>query len=418
MTMRASRLFPPVLSLCLLALSLVAARTAGPETETPPTLSAASLLPKAMLSGPHHTVDDVVHNDGYINIYTLHSPKGDLRVESTALLATRIQELNAAAAMDQTNKGKEFGKSVATSGVNTVKGAVNLLVHPIDTLSGAASGVGKAFGRAEASLHETRARDDDGAGAELLGYNKAKREYAKAYGVDPYSRNPILQASLKQLAGAGFAGGLTGTMAKAAIPGGVGLAVTAVGGTKLFNDIDVSTPPEDLFTRNRALLRAMGVPQETAELFIANSHFSPTGQSRLVAALNSMSGVADRTVFVRFCVLTDDEDLALFRERMAGLYANINATTDRLERFVAVGKLIAARTLKGGFLCAYPLDYLAWTPTMASLARSLGQAATEAKAATKKLIVSGEVSPLAAAKLRAAGWTVVCLREGLLPAKR
>jgi hypothetical protein len=406
-----------VLCFCLLAAGPAPGLAAGTDTETPPTLSAAALLPAAVLSGPHHTVDEVVHNDGYLNIYTLHSQKGDLRVESTALLMIRIHELNAAAAMDQTNKGKEFGKSVAASGVGTVKGAVNLLVHPVDTLSGAASGVGKAFGRAAASLSEQRPRDDDGAGAELLGYNRAKREYAKAFGVDPYSRNPILQDSLKRLAGAGFAGGLTGTVAKAAIPGGVGVAVTAVGGTKLLNDIDVSTPPEDLLQRNRERLQAMGVPKDVIELFIENRHFSPTGQSRLVAALDRIPNVMERPVFMRFCVLTDDEDLAFFRERMAELYANINATTDRLERFVAVGKLVAARTAKGGFICAYPLDYLAWTPTMARLAQSLGQAATAAKATTKKLIVSGEVSPLAAAKLRAAGWTVVCLREGLAPAR-
>lgn len=403
------------LSLCLLALCAATASAKSPETETPPTLSAAALFPKAVLSGPNHTLDDVVHNDGYINIYTLHSPKGDLRVESTALLYTRIHELNAAAALDKVNTGKEFGKSLAASGVSTVKGAFNLIIHPVDTLSGAASGVGKAFGRAAASFQEERPRDDDGAGAELLGYNKAKRDCAKAYGVDPYSRNPILQASLKRVAGAGFVGSLTGSMAKVAIPGGVGVAVTAVGGTNLFKDIDVATPPEELFTRNRTLLKGMGVPQETIELFIANSHFSPTGQSRLVAALGTMKGVADRAVFIRFCVLTDNADLAFFRERMAAMYANINATTDRLARFVAVGKLVAARTVNGGFLCAYPLDYLAWTPSMARLGRALGQAANAAKATSKKLIVAGEVSPLAAAKLRAAGWTVVCLREGLAP---
>jgi hypothetical protein len=317
--------------------------------------------------------------------------------------------------MDQVNKGKEFGKSLVNSGVDTVKGAFNLVVHPVKTLGGAFSGVGKAFSRAEASMHETRAKDDDGAGAELVGYNRAKREYAKAYGVDPYSRNPILQASLKRLADAGFAGTITGTMAKAAVPGAVGLAVTGVGGSNLFNGVDVSLPPQDLLTRNRERLKAMGVGPDLIDTFIANSHFSPTGQSRLVVALDAMPTVAERARFIKFCVLTDDDDLAFFRERMAALYANINATSDRLVRFVPVGRLIAARTASGGFLCAYPLDYLAWTPTMASLAKSLGRAAEEAKATSKKLIVSGQVSPLAASKLRAAGWTVVCLREGLAP---
>lgn len=406
------------LPLLLLLSSLWPAQAAAPETENPPTLSAMNLLPKPVLVGPNHAVDDVVQNDGYMNIYTLHSPKGDLRVESTALLYMRIQELEAAAAMDQINAGAEFGKSLAVSGANTVKGAVNLIIHPVDTLSGAASGVGKTFSRIGASRQENRPPDDNGQGAELLGYNQARRNYAKAFGVDPYSRNPILQASLKRLTGAGFAGDLTMTAAKAAVPGGMVLSVLSAGSNPAAKDIDVSLPPEDLFMRNRKLLAAMGVSPDVANLFIDNPHFLPTVQSRIVAVLNSMPQVKDRSLFINFCVLTDDDDVAYFRERMAELYANINATTDRLDRFVAVGKLIATRTANGGFLSAYPLDYLAWTPTMATLAKSLNEAATAMGATSKKLVVSGEVSPLAASRLRAAGWTVTCLLEGLSPQAR
>jgi hypothetical protein len=307
---------------------------------------------------------------------------------------------------------------VAASGANAVTGAVHLITHPIDTVSGAVSGVGKAFSRADASMRERRPADDNGAGAEMLGYNRAKRDCAKAYAVDPYSRNPFLQASLKRLASAGFAGGLTGTVAKMAIPGAVGLAVSATSGTKFLNDVDVSTPPEDLFTRNRERLRTMGVTADVIELFIENRHFSPTGQTRLVNALSSLNGVANRAQFLNFCVLTDEDDLAFFRERMAALYANIHATTDRLQQFVPVGKLIAARTVSGGFLCAYPLDYLAWTPTVSRLTQALGQEANQCGATSKKLVVAGEVSPLAAKTLSAAGWTVVSLREGLAPAKK
>ncbi len=383
------------------------------QTEAAPTLSAAKLLPASLLSGPNHSVDDKVKNDGYMNIYTLHSPKGDLRVESTALLYTRISELNAAAAMDKVNKGGEFGKSVAASGVATVKGAVNLVVHPLDTLSGAASGVGKAFSRTQASMREHRPKDDGGAAAELFGYNSTKREYAKAFGVDPYSRNPILQDSLKRLSSAGFAGSITATAAKAAIPGGVGLAVSAVGSTNVLNAIDVATPPEDLFQANRERLKTMGATQDVADLLVENPHFPPTIQTMLVLALDKMTGVGDRLRFINLCILTDDDDVALFRERMAWLYANLNATTDRIDKFVPIGRYVAARTPTGGLLVAFPLDYLAWTPTVAGIAKALDEDAKAMGATSKKLVVSGEVSPLSAQKLQAAGWGVVQLREGL-----
>lgn len=418
-TLRLAVLLTPLCLLCaVLWPAFAAAPAAAPATEPPPVLSAAALLPASILSGPNHRLDDQVQNDGYINIYTLHTPKGDLRVESTALLYTRIREAEAAAAMDQVKTGAAVGQAVVSSGANAVTGAFNLITHPIDTLSGAASGVGKAFSRADASLRERRPADDAGAAGALTGYNQAKRDLAKAYGVDPYSRNPYLQASLKRLASAGTVGGLTGMAAKMAIPGGVGLAVSATSSAKFLNDVDVATPPEDLFARNRERLRAMGVTADVIELFIENRHFSPTGQSRLVSALFGMDGVANKAQFINFCVLTDEEDLAFFRERMAMLYANIHATTDRLREFVAVGKLIAARTADGGFLCAYPLDYLALTPAIVHLTQAMAETARSSGARSKKLVVGGELSPLAAKTLRAGGWTVVSLREGLSPAKK
>jgi len=401
-----SALLASLLTLLCLLPQIARAAAKAEQTETPPILSAATLLPGQILTGPNHAVDDKVVNDGYMNIYTLHSPKGDLRVESTALLYTRIKELEAAAAMDQVNKGAEIGKSVALSGVNAVKGAFNLIVHPGDSLSG----VGKSFSRAQAGMHEQRPTDDKGAVGEMLGYNKATRDYAKAYGVDPYSKNPILQDSLKRLAGAGFFGSFTAT---AAIPGGAALAAISNGSVTPTSPVDVATPPEDLFTANRERLKTMGATTDMADLFVENPHFSPIEQTRLVLAIDRMTRVDGRPICINQCILTDDDDLARFRTRMVELYANCNNTTDKIDHFIKVGKYYAAITAANGFLIAFPLDYLAWTPTMADIAKTFANAATASKAKTKKLVVSGEVSPLAAKTLKASGWTVVQLRKGL-----
>ena len=62
----------PASALMLLCLLSSFAQAAGPakapQTETPPTLAAAALLPKAILTGPNHTVDNKVINDGYMTI--------------------------------------------------------------------------------------------------------------------------------------------------------------------------------------------------------------------------------------------------------------------------------------------------------------------------------------------------------------
>jgi len=383
-----------------------AAPKAVDAVEEPPTLSAASLLPDAVLIGPNHSVDDKVVNDGYLNIYTLHSPKGDLHVESTALLYTRIQELAAAAAMNQVNMGAEMGKSVAKSAVGAVSGAFNLIVHPADSLSS----VGKSFSRAQASAQSERPKVDDGAVGELLGYNRAKRDYAKAFSVDPYSDNPILQAALKRLAGAGFVGSFA---ASAAIPGGAALAFINNARITPQSAVDVSIPPEDLFASNRERLKAMGATKDQAELFVDNPHFDPIVQTRLVLALDRMTNVGGRGDFIKFSILTDSNDLAFFRTRMAELYANLNATTDPIVRFNNAGRFLVAETPGNGFLAAFPLDYLAWTPTLAKIAQTLDNAAKAQGAKSKKLVVAGEISPLSAKNLKKAGWNVVQLREGL-----
>lgn len=394
------------LTTLLLKLGMAAAKSTPQQTETPPILSAKSLFPEKILSGPNYNVDNKVVNDGYMNSYVIHTPKGDLHVESTSLLYTRIKELQAAAAMDDVNKGAEIGKSIGQAGVTAVKGVFNLLTKPGDTLSG----VGKSFTRAQASAKEQRPSDDKGTVGELLGYNKAKRQYAKAYGVDPYSKNPILQDSLNRLAGAGFFGSFA---ANAAIPGGAALAVMGSVSGAPESPVDVSIPPEDLFMSNRERLKAMGATADSADLFVENTHFSPIEQTRLVVALDRLSKVADRNLFINLCILTDNDDVAWFRTRMAELYANCNNTVEKLSRFVKLGKFVGAMTVTNSLLVAYPLDYLAWTPTMADIAQSIGAAAANLKAKSKTLVVSGEVSPLADKMLKASGWKVITLREGL-----
>ena len=393
---------------CLSPLAATAAKPAPAEaTENPPVLSAAALLPDPILVGPNHSVDDKVVNDGYINTYIIHTPKsGDLRVESTAKLYATIQELQIAAAMDQVNAGAEIGKSVAKSAAGAVTGAFNLIVHPADSLSN----VGKSFSRATASAKSDRPTGDDGTMGELLGYNRAKREYAKAFNVNPYSDNPVLQKSLKRLAGAGFFGSFA---ASAAIPGGAALTFINNANLTPQSAVDVSIPPEDLFASNRERLKAMGVSQEQAELFVDNPNFDPIMQTRFVLALDRMTNVAGRPAFVKFALFTNNADLAFFRTRMAELYANLNATTDPIKSFVTAGKFVLAETPNGGILAAFPLDYLAWTPGVADIAAILGDAATAKGAKTKKIVVAGEISPLAAKTLKKGGWTVVQLREGL-----
>ncbi|QLA20676.1 hypothetical protein [Desulfolutivibrio sulfoxidireducens] len=392
-------------SLTVLVLLVSAPALAAPAAtsfETPPTLRASAILPQNMLSAPNCRVDEKVRTDGYLNIYTLHTRDGDLRVPSTGLLAERLRECAAIAAMDKVNTAGQFGDAVVEKGKSTVKGAVNLVTRPLKTVGGALSGVGKMFQRAEESLVESKSsKYEDSAAAAALGYSRSKREIAKRFGVDPYSTNPYLKDRLDRLAGADFAGSLVATGASAAVPGAVGVGVSAAGTSKWLTDMDVAIPPADLRRQNREKLKAMGVPEDLAEAFINNDDLSPVHQTLTVSALSAMPKTANREAFVAFATLTDTEDLALFRERMALMFSAFNSRIEPIVRFERVGRFVAGRTASNTIVFCFPLDTLAWTQTIASLATHLHDALPRLKATKIDIWTTGTLTPLAAKSMAA-----------------
>lgn len=397
-------------ALALSSLAAAPAQAAPPAgkgagaVEAPPTLRASAILPKSMLTAPNCRVDETVRNDGYLNTYTLHTPQGDLKVLSTALLGQRLQECAAIVAMDKVEPAGQFGDAVKEKGKNTVKGAVNLVTRPLATVGSALSGVGKMFQRAEESLVESKAsKYEDNPAAAALGYSRSKRDIAKHFGVDPYSTNPFVKERLDRLAGADFAGSLLATGASAAVPGAVGVGVSVAGTSKWLTDMDVALPPADLRRMNRDKLAAMGVPADLAEAFIDNTDLSPVHQTLLVNALAAMSRTANREAFIAFCLSTDSEDLALFRERMALMFASYDSRKEHLVRFERVGRFVAGRTQSGRLVLCFPLDMLVWTQSTANLVQRFHDSLPGRNAAKAEFWIGGGITPLAAKSLAALG---------------
>lgn len=385
--------------------ALLAATALAQETETPPTFEARAVLPKAILSGPSYSLDSVVTNDGYLNAYTIRSRFGDFKAESTALLYTRIAEIAAMEKMEQLAGTSAFGTSLADKGKQTVQGAVNLVTDPLNTVGGALSGVGKMFVRAQESLVESTPSKYEGNRVQnLIGYSQTKRDYAKQFGVDPYSTNPVLQAKLNALAEAGYAGSITGSALQALIPGGVGVAVSGVSGTAVLGDIDVSVPPTDLRRQNRQALLDAGVPEALARLFINNEQFTPTQQTSIVKALASMRGTEGVADFVEFAAGTQEQDVALFRQRMARMYAGYGNGVANLARFVRLGRFVGAQRGDGTLVLAFPLDYLACTRTNAAIIEAMADKARGLSARGVELWLTGKASPMTKRLVKRVGW--------------
>jgi len=292
-----------------------------------------------------------VTNDGFLNIYTIDSKFGQFNAVSTALLRVRIQEINAMAAMDKLKGTKEYGTAVKESALSAMVAAKDMVFQPVQTLKTAASGVAVAFRRAGDSMFGAKRSDtEDSRFKSLIGFTNYKREYACDLGVDVYSRNEVLQDRLNEISWVGFAGGLTVSAAMAAVPGGAGIAMTAIGTTRLSREIFKTQPPADLRRANTEKLKAMGIDPSTVEMFINESIFSPREQTLLVSALDEMKGVSDRDRFVQLAALTNNADMALFRQRQAEMYAGYHKAVSPLGQFVSVGQVPGARAANGALV--------------------------------------------------------------------
>lgn len=157
------------ISLFLISLLFYLSVNATRTYETTAEFNVASILPADLLSEPNHEVDSLVINDGYLNIYTIRSKYGEVQATSTAKSRKYINEINA------------------------VAGAKGLVTHPIDTIGGAISGVGKLFSCGKENIFGgARSDSETSRTKDLIGFSKIKRDYGFEFGVDIYSRNKIL----------------------------------------------------------------------------------------------------------------------------------------------------------------------------------------------------------------------------------
>lgn len=375
--------------------------------EAPQILHASRILPPELLKGPNHEVDENVTNDGFLNIYTIHSNMGDVQATSTDELRKYIHEINAAVLMEQVEASKEFGDAVTAAGGRVVEGAKNIVTDPVGSVSGAVSGVGSLFKRAGASVGGQRSDTEDSALASMLGYSTVKRQYAHEFGVDVYSRNEILQKNLDRIASAAATGNILAGAALMMVPGGAGIAVSVTSWTERMNDVFLNTPPSELRIMNRKKLAAMGVNQDVIDLYIKNSIYTPREQTIIVFALEAMSGTKNRNDYIKFAVLTNHPDIAFFRQRQAQMYEAYNRLIQPIDSFVSIGEIAAAKTADNKIVFNVPLDYLLWTKNMASLISVVNQRVTLMEGIKEKhLWVSGTVSEIAKSSLDKMGWKV------------
>ena len=389
--------------------------------EVPWDLTAADILSADLLEGEHHSVDDSVRNDGYLNYYIINSDYGEFEAASTAMLRTRIREIGALAELDELSKTEVFIKAAADAGVvaplRTIK---QFATHPVKTVTGIPRGIGRMFkrysrqaGDAVDSTKEAIADDDDsGPGDEdddsnvavdltesFFGVSSSERAWAQKLGTDPYTSNEVLRAAIKDVAWAERLGRF-----------GVGFAgIPEIPGVDIVGDVTEvvwSKDPYELQDLNRARLEDTGASEKLIEEYLENPWMSPSQQTLLAAAIAELKDVPGRAGILREALITRTEAEAGFFIKSMILLAWYHLNQEPFESVLTNTVMPAGITADGTVVLTLAVDHIYWTDDVAEAADNLARLRPDRTERPHEIWLLGTASARCREELFALGFIV------------
>jgi len=379
--------------------------------EGPRTFDASEILTAADRSGPHHSVGDRVPTEGFFYAFTLRTEFGDLETVGLTLLKKRIAETGALVALNEVSKTEVFIEAAGRSLVSLGKGAATVVTDPVGTARGLGGGIkrfGVNLGRRTQRVARNVTQDDDSeeegttgeAAANVataaLGVNRAARLWAQKLQVDPYSRNPVLQSALLEVAKIDAAGAI---VTKVVIPIPPVVSITSTAGTLVWGQ-----DPEALRKTNETGLKAIGVADEIADAFFRNDAFTLTEQTRFVAALEGVTanGLADYVATASEAGTPREGLFFVESVEMLQRQHSEGAVTSVLVDSRVIVALSGNRAI-----ALLPLDYLSWTESVAQAAAEIVERAkNELGASNLEMLLTGRASGRARNELQELGWAL------------
>ena len=389
--------------------------------ETAQVLSAADVLPEELLQGEHYVVDDRVMNDGYLNYYTIRSDYGDFEAASTAILRIRIREVAVLAELDELSKTAVFVESMANVGIQQILSVQQLLMHPVEAVKGLPSGIGRMFKRYSRQSKEAVATgkeyltsdDDDDAPlteeeqadyvAEAVslteryfGITSAERNWAERLRTDPYTSNEVLRKAIKNVARVDSLGRTAMALAGASIPyiGYVGKVNEAVWGED----------PYALRDRNQAILVATGADDALIQKYLKSPWMSPTQQTLLTAAINSLENVAGRDGILRQALNPKEEVEVGYFVRAVSLLAWYHRNREPFASITTDLAIPGGITEDGKSVMLFPSDHVYWTEPMAEAATEYQSVSSHHPELARELWILGTTSVRTREELLALGY--------------
>src|SRR5262249_54758122 len=253
--------------------------------------------------------------------------------------------------------------------------AGQMVMHPVDTVTGIPAGVGRFFGRVglgATKIKEAATEPEEDSGADraretaartgqatrdVFGYEQERRGLAKRLHVDPYTSNPVLSKQLDDFALTAFRAhvGVTTTMS-VFIPGSIAITATRVVSTMVWD-----TPRADLIVQNGKTLEQIGVPADDIKTFRNNNVFPLSVKTAFVANLQRLSGIPGATGAVAVANTLESEQQARFLTDAVGMLARYHETQTPLAQLITKG-IIIGRDRNGTIVVDAPVDYVCWTP--------------------------------------------------------
>jgi hypothetical protein len=382
------------------------------DFEKPPTLPAQVLAPASLLSGSGFHVNNEVPTDGLLAHYTIQSDVGVFQANSTEMLKIRIAEIPAIQELTKTGKTKVFAQSLATNAARPVAAAGQMVMHPVETMKGLPSGVGRFFGRVglagqrlkEAATEPEEASAGEKAGEfakrtgkttrDIFGYEQERRELAKKLHVDPYTTNPVLSKQLDDFALTAFRAhvGVTTTMS-VFIPGS--MAITA---TRVVSQWVWDTPRADLIVQDEKALEELKVPEARIRTFMRNPVFPLSVQTAFIENLKRFAGVPGCVEAVELASSAESEAQARFLTDAVGMLARYHETQTPITRLM-VRRAIIGQDRNGAIVVQAPVDYVSWTQDMSYFANR-----PDFQGHRKVVSLTGQFSPLARKNFQTLGW--------------
>lgn len=398
--------------------------------EAPPVLAGSVLAPAALLKGPLHTVAEPVSLEGFFGRFVIESKFGKFSVVGENMLAVRVNELQAIAALQEVQSSQAFQDSLVRAASAPIQLVQSAVTDPLGTVENIGQGLGSVLGRvgflarsgaqsvADSSADRNAAPSPPSAlppapageaipsafTGDPFGYNKARRDWARQFNIDPYTSNPVLRPLLDNASAASFAGSFAVNTAIGAVSMGAGLVVNF--------DTDVrdavwNQPAVDLTRQNESRLIALGVDPRVTRDFLRNRWFTPSLQTALVVALSKMGNIAGVESVIRIAAQVRGEAHVRFVIESVRMLGRFNGKQGHLAKLRMSNMVPIGVKDDGTLVISAAVDYVYWDKFASDFTQR-----KELRSKGSVLLVAGGASERAKLEFRKAGFTLV---SGLRP---